>query len=175
MNTNSDYVKKIVTTALFTAMTCVATMIIQIPSPMSGYVNLGDCLVLLSAWTLGPIYGACSAGIGSAMADILTGYAYYAPGTLLIKTLMAFTAGMIAQKARKNEKASFLPQLTGSVLAETIMTGGYFCYAALLLGRGLAAAASIPGNIVQGIFGAAAALLLSQVFEKSRVLSHLNI
>lgn len=174
MKKNQDYVKKIVTTALFTAMTCVATMIIQIPSPMSGYVNLGDCLVLLSAWLLGPIYGACAAGIGSAMADILTGYAYYAPGTFLIKALMALSAAWIAQKARKKEKSSFFPQLTGSILAETIMVTGYFCYAALLLGRGFAAAASIPGNIVQGIFGIAAALLLAQIFEKSHVLSRLN-
>lgn len=174
MNTNHDYVKKIVTTALFTAMTCVATMIIQIPSPMSGYVNLGDCLVLLSAWLLGPVYGTCAAGIGSAMADILTGYAYYAPGTFFIKALMALTAAWILQCARKSGKGSFLPQLTGSILAEIIMIGGYFCYAALLLGRGLAAAVSIPGNVVQGIFGAAAGLLLVQVFEKSHVLSYLK-
>lgn len=169
-----NYVKKLVVTALFIAMTCVATMVIQVPSPMSGYVNLGDCLVLLSAWLLGPIYGTCAAGIGSAMADILTGYTYYAPGTFLIKAVMALTAALIFQAARKNGKGSFLPQLTGGILAEIIMVAGYFGYAALLLGKGLAAAASIPGNIVQGVFGVAAALLLAQVLEKGHALSHLQ-
>ena len=33
-------IKKMVLTALLAALTCVATMIIQIPSPMNGYVNL---------------------------------------------------------------------------------------------------------------------------------------
>ena len=46
--------KKLVMAALFAALTTVMTMVIRIPSPMSGYVNLGDCAVLLSAWILGP-------------------------------------------------------------------------------------------------------------------------
>ena len=41
--------KKIVIGALFAALTCVATMVIQVPSPANGYVNLGDGVVLLSA------------------------------------------------------------------------------------------------------------------------------
>ena len=40
--------KKLVLAAMFAALSCVATMVIQIPSPMSGYVNLGDCFVLLA-------------------------------------------------------------------------------------------------------------------------------
>ena len=36
-------VRKQVLTALFTALICVATMVIQIPTPMTGgYVNVGD-------------------------------------------------------------------------------------------------------------------------------------
>ena len=42
--------KKIVIAALLAALTCVATMIIKIPSPLKGYLNLGDCVVLLSGW-----------------------------------------------------------------------------------------------------------------------------
>ena len=44
---------RLVLAALFTALTTVMTMVIQVPSPMQGYVNLGDCGVLLSAWVLG--------------------------------------------------------------------------------------------------------------------------
>ena len=43
--------KQIVTAALFAALACVATMVIKIPSPMDGYLNLGDCVVLAA-----PIY-----------------------------------------------------------------------------------------------------------------------
>ena len=42
--------KKIVITALFAALTCVATMIIHIPSPLHGYINLGDVIVLAAGF-----------------------------------------------------------------------------------------------------------------------------
>ena len=46
-------VRKLVLSALMAALVYVATSIIQIPSPVNGYVNLGDCFVLLSGWLLG--------------------------------------------------------------------------------------------------------------------------
>ena len=56
--------RKLVLAALFAALACGATMVIQVPSPIGGYLNLGDCIVLLSGWLLGPVYGA-AAGIVS--------------------------------------------------------------------------------------------------------------
>ena len=47
--------KKIVIAALLAALTCVATMVIKIPSPLQGYLNLGDCIVLLAGWMLSPV------------------------------------------------------------------------------------------------------------------------
>ena len=52
--------------------------------------------------------------------------------------------------------------------AEVIMVLGYFAYASLWLGKGLAAAASIPGNIVQGVFGLVAATVVYTVLSRSR-------
>ena len=40
-------IKKLVTAALLAAMTCVATMIIKIPTPTFGYIHPGDGFVLL--------------------------------------------------------------------------------------------------------------------------------
>ena len=54
------------------------------------------------------------------------------------------------------------------VAAEVIMVLGYFAYASLWLGKGLAAAASIPGNIVQGVFGLVAATVVYTVLSRSR-------
>ena len=56
-------VKQIVMTALFMALCCTATMVIHVPSPTQGFVNLGDCMVLLSGWLLGPWYGMAAAGV----------------------------------------------------------------------------------------------------------------
>ena len=162
-------VKQIVMTALFMALCCTATMVIHVPSPTQGFVNLGDCMVLLSGWLLGPWYGMAAAGVGSAMADVLLSYAHYAPGTLAIKLAMAVLAGLLVQKHPRKTAA----RLLGGVGAECVMVAGYFGYASLLLGRGLGAAASIPGNLVQGVFSLAAALALISALERSKALSRL--
>ena len=56
-------VRKLVLSALMAALVYVATSIIQIPSPVNGYVNLGDCFVLLSGWrpVSAPCWWICSA------------------------------------------------------------------------------------------------------------------
>ena len=57
--------KTVVMTALLAAVACVATLVIRLPSPTGGYLNPGDAVVLLSAYLLGPVYGAVASGIGS--------------------------------------------------------------------------------------------------------------
>ena len=75
---------KLVLAALFAALCSVATMLIHIPIPATnGYINLGDGVVLLGAFLLGPVYGMAAGGLGSMLADLLLGYAAYAPGTLV--------------------------------------------------------------------------------------------
>ena len=162
-------IKKLVLAALMAALTYVATSIVQIPSPMQGYVNLGDCIVLLSGWILGPWWGAAAGGIGSMLVDLLGGYGHYAPGTLIIKGCMALVAALIV-KAMKESKASYV---ISAVVSEAIMVVGYFGYASLLLGKGWGAAASIPGNLVQGAMGMVIGLVLLVVLKRSKALEKL--
>ena len=162
---------KLVLSALMAALVYVATSIIQIPSPVNGYVNLGDCFVLLSGWLLGPWYGGAAAGIGS-MLDLLSGYGHYVPGTLIIKGVDAMAAALIFRALGRGKTG----MLVSGIVGETIMVLGYFFYASLILGKGLAAAASIPGNIVQGIAGIAIGMALAILLQKSKssVLSGFN-
>lgn len=122
--------KTLVAAALMTAFTCIATMVIQIPTPTLGYIHPGDCLVLLCGVILGPGLGALAAGIGSMFADLLSGYVVYAIPTLIIKGLTACIAGFIFSKMynhfKKNQYISFL--LAG-ILAEINMIIGYFIHA----------------------------------------------
>ena len=164
-------IRKLVMAALFAALCTVMTMVIQVPSPMQGYVNLGDCAVLLSAWVLGPLYGGAAAGTGSMLADILSGYAHYAPGTFLIKLAMAAAAALIFRALQRPSVPLPAAQAVSGIAAEAIMTAGYFGYASLLLGRGLAAAASVPGNLIQGAFGLTAAATVYVLLDRSRVLA----
>lgn len=168
-------IKQLVLTALLAALSCVATIVIQIPSPMNGYVNLGDCFVLLSAWLLGPWYGAAAGGIGSMFADIISGYAYYAPGTLIIKGLVALTAGLLFNLIKK--KNSYAAMLVSGIVSECIMVLGYFLYAGLILGKGLfgdaGAALSVPGNCIQALVGIAIGIAVMFVLNKTGVTSKL--
>ena len=71
----NEKLRKIIMSALFAALACVATMIIKIPTPgTSGYIHPGDAIVILSGAVLGPVWGFFAAEIGSAMADLIGGY-----------------------------------------------------------------------------------------------------
>lgn len=174
MNSNpaKKHLRSMVLAALMAALCCVATMVISIPTPLTGgYVNLGDCFVLLSGWMLGPWYGFAAAGIGSAMADILLSYAHYAPGTFLIKGLMALTAALIFRFSQKNNKLDYLRRILSAVAAELMMIVGYFGYAGLILGKDWAVAlTSVPDNAIQALVGIVAAMALCGVADLSALL-----
>ena len=148
--------RQIAYSAVMAAMVCAATMVIRIPSPTGGYVNPGDGLVLLCGWLLGPWYGGVAAGIGTMLADMMMGYAAYAPGSLLIKGFEALAAGLLFRAMNRGIHAQLFSGLLGGV----IMTAGYFGYTALLLGRGLGAAISVPGNLVQAALGIVLSILI---------------
>ena len=153
---------QLVTAAVFASVVCVATLVVNIPIPATkGYVNLGDCMVLLAAFFLGPVYGAAAAGIGSMLADLFLGYAYYAPGTLLIKGAMALCAALLFSLWQKHRKLPVMPAvLLASVAGELLMVSGYFVYESTVLGYGLAAAGSIPANLLQAVGGTVFAAVL---------------
>lgn len=148
---------RLILTALFAALSCVATMLVQIPIPATGgYVNLGDGVVLLGAFLLGTVPGFCAGALGSMLADVLLGYAVYAPGTFVIKGLTALTAALIFRAGRRTLPALVLSAAAG----EAVMVLGYFAYEALALGYGFAAVASVAANAAQGAVGALAAVCI---------------
>ncbi|MEG1632795.1 MAG: ECF transporter S component [Oscillospiraceae bacterium] len=162
---NDKKVQKIIFSALFAALCCGATMAIKFPTIMGGYVHAGDAVVLLGAFLLGPGWGALAAGLGSALADILAGYAIYAPGTLVIKALMALSAGGILSSI--GMKKPVTAAVLAGIVAELIMVLGYFLYSCFPLGYGLAALGDIVANLMQGVFGAAAGVALFAALRKT--------
>ena len=141
-----------ITASMLAAMTTIATMIIKVPTlGTNGYVNIGDSIVLISAWLLGNPYGALAAGLGSALADLLSGYPAYIPGTAIIKFVMAFAASVVFKTLDKKSIPAPVSYIISSVVAEIIMIFGYFLYEMAILGYGIAAAASIGSNAIQGI------------------------
>ena len=116
--------KRIVMASLIAALVCVATVIIKIPSPLNGYLNLGDGVVLAAGWLLSPTYGFLAAGLGSALADVFSGYFVYAPATFLIKGMMALLA-FFCYKLLHKHTGSLVASIIGGVLSELWMVLGY--------------------------------------------------
>ena len=138
--------------ALFAALTCVMTMIVKIPVPATGgYVNLGDCVVLLAGWVLGPMYGGAAAGLGSMLADLVSGYPLYAPGTFVIKACMAVCAWAVF-RAAAGEKRGLAARIGGALAGEAVMVAGYFAYEGVVLGFGLGGGCRHPGQPDPGRF-----------------------
>ena len=158
--------KNIITAAMLAALCCIATMIIKIPSPFKGYLNLGDCVVLLAGWLLSPVYGFLAAGLGSAMADILLGYTVYAPVTFVIKGLMALVAYYI-YKWMSNKIGNTPARITGGLLAEAIMVLGYYIFEGFMYGF-VASIVNIPANLVQGLVGLAAGIILIKYLKPAK-------
>ena len=151
----SEQIKKLTLAGALAALTTAATLLIQIPSPTKGYINTGDVLVNLSAWILGPVFGGAAAGIGSALADLISGYTVYAPATLIIKAAMAVVSALVSRRLMQ-KRETYFGLLTAAIAAELVMILGYAAFAGLLYGSLSTALLSVPENVVQGIFGAAA-------------------
>ena len=154
---------KLVQSALLAALCLLLTRVVTIPAS-TGYVNLGDCAVLLSAWILGPIWGGMAAGIGTMLADVLSGYASYAPATFLIKFAMAVIAALIFRTLEQRQRLA--AHIVGAVSAEVLMIAGYYIFESVCLGVGAAAAASVPANMVQGGAGAVSGVLVIGALSK---------
>ena len=156
---------KLTYTAMLTAMVCVATMLIRIPT-MVGYTNLGDGFILLSAFLFGPFYGAVAGGIGSMLADIISGYAFYAPATLVIKGLIAVIAALLWKAMSKRGGDKVWKKILASLVAEIWMAAGYWTFETLFLGEAKAALASVPNNIAQGLVGVVRGMVLYYALSK---------
>lgn len=160
--------RKMVTAAVFTALTLVATMIVQIRLTANGFVNVGDCMVTVSGIFLGPAFGAVAAGLGSVLADIIGGYFIYAPATFAIKAFMAFLTAVLFKRLKKINPVAAIAIC--SVVAETVMVFGYFLYEIPILGYGVALL-GMPGNLLQAVFGFVCSVVLYIALSKNKYLN----
>lgn len=169
--------KKIILTALFAALTCVATLVVQIPTGTNGYVNLGDCMVLLSGFMLGAVYGPIGAALGSAFADVIGGYYIFVPGTFVVKGLTSLTACLILKlMTRRSERYRLPGAAVGAVAGEVVMVAGYLIYESILPGISFVAAmTSIPGNALQGAAGVLVSVVLYSILNKTKLISKFGL
>jgi len=126
-------------TIVMTALTTVVTMVIRIPLPVvGGYASPGEVIIIFAALTCGSVVGGLSAGIGSALADILGGYPFWAPITLLIKVVEGAIIGKLGYHKNMYWK------IAAALIGQFVMWGGYFLAYIPLYGWAAAVLSSIP-------------------------------
>lgn len=134
--------------AVLIALTTVFTLLVRVPTPARGYVNLSDVAVTFASLLFGPWIGAAAGGIGTALADLLGGFAAFAPLSLVAHGLEGLVIGLLAL-GRRSLSSLILAWLAGSVVMVA-------CY---LIGEGLfytgwpAAIAEAPLNAFQALIG----------------------
>lgn len=144
-------------TGIFTATVYVFTAYLHIPSH-TGYTHIGDGFIYLSACLLPVPYAMFAGAAGAMLADCLTGFAVWAPASMLIKALTVLFF-------KKSEKKILTARNIAALIPSALLcSGGYYLYESLITGNFYSPLAGIPGYITQSVlssvlFVAAAAAL----------------
>ena len=137
---NRNTLKKIAYAGVLASLVFAGTEL-HIPTAI-GHINLGDLVILVSSYILGP-FAFVPAAVGSTLAD------------LLIKGIMGLVAGLLL-KRNSAGKVSLARKLSASFVTELIMIAGYFAFESLPFMYGVAAAA---GSVIPNGIQASAAIV----------------
>ncbi len=158
MKNNQIY--RMVITALGMALVFIATMFIQIPNALDGYFNLGDGFILLFASFLNPFEAFLIGGLGSALADLASGYGYYFFFTLITKGAEGVVVAYLMKKSH-----SKVSQIAAYSLGSVVMVFGYFIAKYILKQSWAMAFAEVFPNALQGIAGIVIALFAYPIIK----------
>jgi len=90
---------KFALSAIFTSLVFVATVVFSSYVPQTtGFFNIGETMVYVTAILFGPLVGAFAGGIGSMFADLFLGYPHFALATLIIKGCEGGVVGLLSRK-----------------------------------------------------------------------------
>lgn len=153
--------------AIMTALTTVATAVLVVPFPSTqGYFNLGDSLVMISGFLLGPVGGFFAGGVGSAMADVVLGFPGFAPITFFAKGFEGLVVGLLSFRTSRSRNISAW-DILGLLLGSIAMLLGYLLGEMFILGYPFEVAALelITINSIQVIMGSIATVLVGPLLR----------
>lgn len=148
-NYNNLTTKKISLYALATALVTLATLFFRIPMPL-GYANLGGCLIWIIGAFIGPVAGFVAGGLGSGLADLISGYASWSIPSIIIKGLMGYLVGKIINLGGKSFQVKTIRTAISIVLGEAWCVLGYILFGIVLFGSLKASMVQAPGLLLEG-------------------------
>lgn len=155
--------------AILTAITVVFTLIVRVPTPIKGYISLADVVITFSAFLFGPLTALVAGGLGTGLADIIGGYAQWAPFSFLIHGLQGLLIGLIAKKGSKSGysiDSNLSLMILGGVVGMVVMAGGYYLVGGMFYGFE-PALVEIPLNLIQSGVGVVLGIAVSKGVSKA--------
>jgi len=160
MKNNNVSKPKWYTIVSFTVVILIITMFVRIPLPSGGYFNFGDVAVVFAALMLGKWSGAIAGGIGSALADILGGFAVFSPLTFFAKGFEGLLSGMA--KGKKGFVFWILPALGVLSMVLIYFIGEIFMPAIKFEGAVL----ELVPNLIQAVGGYIGGKFLFEIYNR---------
>lgn len=149
--------KNVALSAVFAAAVAIATMTVSIPVG-EGFLNFGEIVIYTAAFLFGGVVGGLAGGVGAAAADVMLGFAFFAPITFVVKGLEGLVVGELSGDSVRSK-------VIAVALGAPIMIGGYVLATAYLFGVPAALFRELPIDILQAVTGLVVALPLSQALE----------
>lgn len=144
---------------VFTAVVFVFTAYLHIPSH-TGYTHVGDGFIFLSACLLPLPYAAFVGAAGALLSDLLTGFALWAPASVIIKTLSVLFFSCSRKKILSTKNLfALLP-------AGILCVGGYYLYEALITANFIAPLAGIAGYVTQWVLSSILFVVLGAALDR---------
>lgn len=153
--------QKLCVAAVLLAACVLITAFVSIPTPIVGNINLGDCITFVACMLLGTAYAPFVGAFGGLTADLLSGYAAYAPVTLVAKGVMALLCCLILGRGKRNLGRSALGMVVGGIG----MIACYFVFEWAAYGVA-PAAANLLFNTVQVAINTMVALAVYPLIKK---------
>lgn len=170
-------VKTLSLMGMTTALVTVATLYLKIPGP-TGFYHMGDGLIYSAALAFGPLVAIPAAAVGSALADVLGGYAVWAPWSLVIKGVTAWLVAFLgASRGRipgyETGRASTSILTNGhrtkmilAMLAGAAVTVIGYSIATFVMWDARAALVELLGNVLQTITGVIIGVFLTPILKR---------
>jgi len=159
---SSSLALRISSVAVLAALVAVFTLFVRVPSPAKGYFNLSDAVVALTGLVFGPFTALIAGGLGTAAADLIAGFAQWAPISLLAHGLQGLVIGLLSRRKPDSSPLAIAACAAGVI----VMAGIYLAGGSVIAGPG-AAFVELPGNLLQAAVGAVLGIPLSIAVRKA--------
>ncbi len=163
---NRQKIKRMALSGIFAALVFVFTAYLHIPSH-TGYTHVGDGFIYVAACLLPLPYAVFVGAVGALLADLLTGFAIWAPGSVIIKAAAVFFFSC------KGKRILTLRNALALLPACLLCIGGYYLYESLITGNFLAPLAGIRGYITESVLSSLLFLILGFALDKLDIRRHI--